>query len=108
MSNDPRATPAVLNELLCVALGVGVVLIALVPAARGMSVIGWLPMWLIAMPAAAWCALRLASASGSTALREVRARGTAARMNLSRAHTVVQARRLRAAPTRRGPARHAA
>lgn len=38
---------------------VGTLLILLVPAARGSSQwIGWLPLWLVGMPLAAWWSLR--------------------------------------------------
>lgn len=40
------------------ALAVGALLVLMLPAARGsQSAIGWLPMWLVAMPAMAWWAL---------------------------------------------------
>jgi hypothetical protein len=57
MSTDPRKPLSVLDEILCTATAVGLVLVALLPAARGMASIGWLPMWLVAMPALAWWAL---------------------------------------------------
>ena len=57
MSTEDRAPLSALDEILCTALAIGVVLVALWPAARGMSAIGWLPMWLIAMPALARWAL---------------------------------------------------
>lgn len=50
------ATRPPLDELLCTALAVGLVLVALVPAARGMGALGWWPMWLVGMPAVAWWA----------------------------------------------------
>jgi hypothetical protein len=57
MSTDSRKPLSLLDEILCTAAAVGLVLVALLPAARGMSAIGWLPMWLVAMPALAWWAL---------------------------------------------------
>lgn len=54
MSNDSRA---LLDELLCTALTVGLVLVLLVPGARGMGTMGWWPLWLVGMPAVAWWAL---------------------------------------------------
>jgi hypothetical protein len=57
MPTEARALPTVLDEMLCTATAVGAVLVALLPAARGMSPIGWLPMWLVAMPALAWWGL---------------------------------------------------
>ncbi|TZF88691.1 hypothetical protein FW784_09600, partial [Lysobacter lacus] len=57
MSNPSRATPSLLDQVLCTALAVGLVLVALLPGARATSAIGWLPMWLVAMPALAWWSL---------------------------------------------------
>jgi hypothetical protein len=48
-----------LEDLPRYALAIGAALVLLVPAARGFSpTVGWLPLWLLAMPAAAWWALR--------------------------------------------------
>lgn len=55
MSNAPRS---LLDEILCAAVVAGALLVLLVPGARGSAAIGWLPMWLVAMPAAAWWAAR--------------------------------------------------
>lgn len=50
---DPRIDGA-LRHL----LAIGAVLVLLLPAARGShAVLGWWPLWLLAMPAAAWWAL---------------------------------------------------
>lgn len=50
---DPR-----LDEALRLAIALGAVLVLLLPAARGMhGAIGWLPLWLLAMPLTAWWAL---------------------------------------------------
>ena len=39
-------------------IAIGAVLVLLLPAARGMhDTIGWLPLWLLAMPLVAWWAL---------------------------------------------------
>lgn len=47
-----------LDAALRYAIAIGAVLVLLLPAARGMhATIGWLPLWLLAMPAAAWWAL---------------------------------------------------
>lgn len=47
-----------IGDLLRYALAVGVVLVLLLPGARGFSeTLGWLPLWLLAMPAAALWAL---------------------------------------------------
>jgi len=54
-SLDIRAT---LDAVLRHALAVAVVVLALVPAARGhYEALGWLPMWLLGMPAVALWAL---------------------------------------------------
>ena len=48
-----------LDRLLRQAVIVGALAILLVPAARGSSaLIGWLPLWLLGMPLAAWWSLR--------------------------------------------------
>ncbi|WP_460830614.1 hypothetical protein [Lysobacter humi (ex Lee et al. 2017)] len=57
MSNAARL-PTVLDEVLCTTLATGLVLVALLPSAREVTAIGWLPMWLVGMPAVAWWALR--------------------------------------------------
>ena len=50
---DPR-----LEQALRHAIAIGAVLVLLLPAARGMhAAIGWLPLWLLAMPMTAWWAL---------------------------------------------------
>ncbi|WP_156963015.1 hypothetical protein, partial [Aerolutibacter daejeonensis] len=51
---DPR-----LDEALKLLLAIGVVLVLLLPAARGSAAsIGWLPMWLLGMPLVALWATR--------------------------------------------------
>lgn len=50
---DPR-----LDGLLRHMIAIGAVLVLLLPAARGThAALGWLPLWLLAMPMAAWWAL---------------------------------------------------
>jgi hypothetical protein len=50
---DPR-----LDEALRCAIAIGALLVLLLPAARGAhATLGWLPLWLIAMPLTAWWAL---------------------------------------------------
>ena len=50
---DPR-----LDALLRHVIAIGAVLVLLLPAARGShGALGWLPLWLLAMPLAAWWAL---------------------------------------------------
>ncbi|QNP39664.1 hypothetical protein [Lysobacter solisilvae (ex Woo and Kim 2020)] len=40
-------------------LAIGLTLVVLLPGARGFSAtLGWLPLWLLVMPAVAWWALR--------------------------------------------------
>ena len=57
MLTETRTALSLLDEILCTAVGIGLVLVTLLPGARGMSAVGWLPMWLVAMPAVAWWAL---------------------------------------------------
>lgn len=70
---DPR-----LETALCHAIAIGAVLVLLVPAARGMhATIGWLPLWLLAMPVSAWWALHrfalpLASAAAPASVTRLR------------------------------------
>ena len=56
---SPSVTPdPQLEHGLRVALGVGLVLVVLLPMARGTSDwLGWMPMWLVGMPAVAWWSL---------------------------------------------------
>ena len=50
---DPR-----LDAVLRHVIAIGAVLVLLLPAARGShDALGWLPLWLLAMPLAAWWAL---------------------------------------------------
>ena len=52
-----RADPRLLRSVQQLALA-GVALVLVWPAARGSSAwLGWLPMWLVGMPLAAWWAL---------------------------------------------------
>ena len=47
-----------LEAVLRYAVAIGAVLVLLLPDARGMhEAIGWLPLWLLAMPLTAWWAL---------------------------------------------------
>lgn len=48
-----------LDEAMRTAVLLGIALVTLVPAARDThATIGWLPLWLVGMPAVAWWALR--------------------------------------------------
>lgn len=56
---DARADDIRLEDLLKYALAIGGVLVVLLPGARGSSeALGWLPLWLLAMPAVALWALK--------------------------------------------------
>ncbi|GHA82744.1 hypothetical protein [Cognatilysobacter bugurensis] len=47
-----------LDEALRALVAIGVALVLLLPAARGHhALLGWWPLWLVAMPASAWWAL---------------------------------------------------
>src|SRR5690606_4000255 len=48
------------DDVLRYAVAVGATLVLLVPAARGESAVGWLPLWLVGMPLCAWACLRWA------------------------------------------------
>lgn len=85
MTHEDR-TP--LDEVLCTALIAGTLLVLLVPAARGSVAIGWLPMWLVAMPALAWWATR-----GFPMPRRLAAQAALARMSRSARRPQPQARR---------------
>lgn len=82
-----------LEAALRYAIAIGAVLVLLLPAARGMhATIGWLPLWLLAMPMTAWWALhRFRLPRG----------GQAARPAIARIHrTAPQARRRARQPRR--------
>lgn len=59
-----------LEDLPRYALAIGAALVLLVPAARGFNpTLGWLPLWLLAMPAVAWwalCGFQLPMRAGTT------------------------------------------
>lgn len=59
LSTHDRVQPdPVLDGVLRHAIGLGLVLVALFPFARGeLPWLGWAPMWLIGMPLVAWLAL---------------------------------------------------
>ena len=94
--HDPRIERALRTWLTWGALAV-----LLIPAARAQTAwFGWLPMWLVAMPAVAWWALhRFAlprwSADAEATARRRRRRAPQARRRADR--TQAYARRLRAA-----------
>ncbi|GAB6196232.1 hypothetical protein [Lysobacter xanthus] len=100
MTTPARTPCSVLDEILCTALAVGTALVVLLPAARGDSPVGWLPMWLVAMPAVAWWALH-GFAMPARDMERAAVPVRAVRRSLP------QARRA-ARPARRGGARRAA
>jgi hypothetical protein len=54
---DPAFDPR-LDRILRRLIGWGMLAVLLVPAARGTSAwLGWMPLWLVAMPLASWWAL---------------------------------------------------
>ena len=81
-ATDPRLERGLRTLLIA-----GLALVLLLPAARGHSEwLGWMPLWLVGMPAAAWWSLhrfRLPSRSqterGSTTLQRRRRSGAQAR-----------------------------
>jgi len=84
-----------IDDVLRYALAIGGVLLLLLPAARGFSqTLGWLPLWLLAMPAVALWALR-----GFPLPRRAGTSGTMAPMR--RRRPAPQARRRAHSPARR-------
>ena len=58
-ASDVRVDDIRLEDILKYALAIGGVLVVLLPGARGSSeTLGWLPLWLLAMPAVALWALK--------------------------------------------------
>ncbi|MFC5579138.1 hypothetical protein ACFPOA_14085 [Lysobacter niabensis] len=90
-------TDARIDDVLRYALAIGGVLVLLLPAARGFSqTLGWLPLWLLAMPAVALWALRgfplprrSTTSGAATALRRRRAAPQARRRTRSLASRVL-------------------
>lgn len=58
-SDIHRESPV--DDILRYAVAIGATLVLLIPAARGDSAAGWLPLWLLGMPLCAWACLRLAT-----------------------------------------------
>lgn len=57
-THDATGQPGIEAALRYV-LAIGITLVVLLPGARGFSeTLGWMPLWLLAMPAVAWWALR--------------------------------------------------
>jgi len=95
---DPAAspasnTPATIEQALLGALALGAVAMVCFPAARSAGdTVGWLPLWLVALPASAWVTAR------ALRLREI-ARQT--RRPLASVHALadVRGKRARTAPS---------
>ena len=69
-----------LDSLLRQLVILGALAVLLIPAARGRSEwFGWLPLWLVGMPLAAWWSLRGFPLPAATALRLPRRRRVQAR-----------------------------
>ena len=69
-----------LDSALRQAVILGTLAVLLIPAARGNSEwLGWLPLWLVGMPLAAWWSLRGFPLPAATALRLPRRRRVQAR-----------------------------
>ncbi|MDI9238491.1 hypothetical protein QLQ15_06135 [Lysobacter sp. LF1] len=91
-----------LEGLLRHAVAIGAAIVVLLPAARGFSpTFGWMPLWLLAMPACAWWALhrfrlpvRETDEASASVLRPRRRAGTQARR---RRASVLRLRRPQAA-----------
>lgn len=76
-----------LDAILRHAVILGTLAVLLIPAARGSSAwLGWLPLWLVGMPLAAWWSLRGFPLPAATSLRLPRRRR-------AQAHRRMQARR---------------
>jgi hypothetical protein len=90
---ERRAVHPHLDEALRCATAIGALLVLLLPAARGShAAIGWLPLWLLAMPLTAWWALHRFRLPGLGVERGGRAPARAA------ARRVPQARRRKRIP----------
>lgn len=61
MTRTAVASHSPVEDVLRYAVAIGATLVLLVPAARGQSAVGWLPLWLLGMPLCAWACLRLAA-----------------------------------------------
>ena len=74
MSLVHAASPSVAEHVLRYALAVGATLVLLIPEARAShALLGWLPLWLLAMPLAGWLAVRVLGARGAVEAAGVRA-----------------------------------
>ncbi|TKR31135.1 hypothetical protein FCE95_10195 [Luteimonas gilva] len=93
---SPRSVPVVdprLDAALRQIALIGLIAVLTIPAARGSSVwLGWMPLWLLAMPLTAWWALHR--------FRLPRAAAAGQRRTRPRAHTQARRRTRRAPPSR--------
>lgn len=100
MHTPDRAT-ALLDEAVRIALAAGTLLVLLIPPARGMhEALGWLPLWLVGMPAAAWWALRRGNGEAG-AMQPDRAGSALSRRVARRPQALRRGTRLRPAALRR-------
>ena len=83
-----------LDALLRQAVTLGTLAVLLIPAARGSSEwFGWLPLWLVGMPVAAWWSLRGFPVPALAVRMPRRRRAQASRRTRRARHDLQQARR---------------
>ena len=83
-----------LDALLRQAVTLGTLAVLLIPAARGSSEwFGWLPLWLVGMPLAAWWSLRGFPVPALAVRMPRRRRAQASRRTRRTRHDLQQARR---------------
>ena len=83
-----------LDALLRQAVTLGTLAVLLIPAARGSSEwFGWLPLWLVGMPLAAWWSLRGFPVPALVVRMPRRRRAQASRRTRRARHDLQQARR---------------
>ena len=83
-----------LDALLRQAVTLGTLAVLLIPAARGSSEwFGWLPLWLVGMPVAAWWSLRGFPVPALAVRMPRRRRPQASRRTRRARHDLQQARR---------------
>lgn len=83
-----------LDALLRQAVTLGALAVLLIPAARGSSEwFGWLPLWLVGMPLAAWWSLRGFPVPALAVRMPRRRRAQASRRTRRARHDLQQARR---------------
>lgn len=98
---DPSAFIAVLPGVPGLAFAAGIALVATVPAARGFSdLFGWMPLWLVGMPASACLVAYLQRARAMASSTLAHESAGAARTRRAPAVTARRARNARRAPGR--------